>query len=219
MEFAPSKSSALSRSSRCSLVPSSLASPQSRIERVSVVLHLRWMRARREAACRAARAIRHPRGSIDPRRMLSAILAFAFEEYETDLAKLLGGSPTMVAAVPSTKPPNALQPLPAVVAAVAALGPLVGRPLRYTGVRRERHTVQPDLFAAPSRLDGQRILLVEDLWVRGATAATAVDVIEAAGGRAVVLAIGREVRRDFMSCAELLRVSGRPSWMVDSAQG
>lgn len=149
------------------------------------------------------------------RRALAAILAFAYDEHGDDLARLLGGSPTIVAAVPSTRPPNAVNPLRSVVSNVASLRPLIDTPLVFTGVERRRHSVQPELFRAPQRLEQQRVLLIEDLWVRGSTAASAVEVIEAAGGRAVVLAIGREVRREFLTSEELLRVSGRPRWVPE----
>jgi hypothetical protein len=95
---------------------------------------------------------------------------------------------------------------------VAGLAESAGDCLEHAGLRRERHQQQPGLFRTSRSVRDERILLVEDLWVRGTTADSAAKTLVDAGATVAVLTIGREMRREFGTCGELLDSLPKPAW-------
>ncbi len=85
-----------------------------------------------------------------------------------------------------------------------APGPRTPPPGRFS---RER-------FRALDRLEGQRVLLVDDMWTTGASAQSAAATLLAAGASAVsAVVIGRYLTRDYaQNQARLQQLSGEFSW-------
>ncbi len=60
-----------------------------------------------------------------------------------------------------------------------------------------RRQYRPEAFTVDPRVDGERIVLIEDLWVTGATSVSAAGRLSIAGASVVVVPIAREVNADF----------------------
>lgn len=149
-----------------------------------------------------------------PHRLgLAAALSGGYEVHAESIRSALAGYPTIVSPIPSTKGVSyQAQPLRHVIELVGDLREELSQSLEHTSAPRAPHTFQPDLFRPVRRLAGERVLLIEDLWVGGGTAESAVHIVANSGAAVAVLSIGREQRPDFGSCTELLDTLGPPEW-------
>ena len=144
---------------------------------------------------------------------LAATLSGGYEQHAPAIATALGGTPTVVTAVPSTRGRTwDAQPLRTVLLAIGAVRDIAAPCIEYTGVARAPRTLQPGLFRTTRDVHGERILLVEDLWAGGSTAETAREELIDKGANTAVLSIGREIRPDFLTASELIAALGRPTW-------
>lgn len=146
------------------------------------------------------------------REMIAAALSGAHELHATAIETVLGGSPTHVCPVPSTRVSPTEQTLLTVTRTVASLAEAAAPAPLTSRSKRIPWTVQRDLFQLTEEVSACRILLVEDLWVRGSTAESAAAPLIAGGARVAVLAIGREVRPGFLTADTLIASLDRPRW-------
>jgi predicted amidophosphoribosyltransferase len=131
------------------------------------------------------------------RRPLAAFLNVFLRTHWASLEALAGDEFGAVAVVPSSKPDVGFdsQWLVRVTRAAlraAGLGkdPLLRDQLAHIkGVARDRNSYVPDLFVAGPEAprEGETVLLVEDLWVSGSTAASAAGALLREGARRVVI--------------------------------
>jgi hypothetical protein len=110
---------------------------------------------------------------------------------------------------------------PGLAGAAGAAGPAAGLacpapgppgPAPYPEVEPDDRELQPDLFTAQRRLDGARVLLIDDTWTTGARAQSAAAAAKLAGAREVaVVVLGRHLNpADF---------AGQPFGRVVSGRG
>lgn len=144
-------------------------------------------------------------GRRDRSTLLAAALARFHRAHRPCLAGAAGGEPTVVTTIPRTapdRPVEAFDPMPRVVDMVAALRDL-HRPVLLPGdpaaeARLSRHQPDEHAFHVVGRLDGARVLLVDDLLVSGARVQSAASALLGAGAEAVVaLVIARLVDPTF----------------------
>lgn len=157
------------------------------------------------------------------RHRLRCILSGAIDEHAATLVAALGGPPSLVAVVPSTRSVFAgySQPLAIVARGVGALSVLfTATPiLRWTGIARKARQVQLDLFAVERSIHGERVLLIEDLWVGGTTTRSAMITLQSAGATCVGLAIGRSINPYFEGADKVAKALGRPRWWTLDPSG
>jgi hypothetical protein len=159
---------------------------------------------------------KRPPHSDAERIALAAALSGGYEQHADRIADVLGGAPTMVSIVPSTRPGMTftLQPLRQVVESVAALRALL-RPAVVTTTphAREKRTFQPDCFSVLPTVHGHRLLLIEDLAVGLSTMHSVLQRCRLDGIAAGVLSIGREVHTEGAYSAQaVLPLLGKPAW-------
>lgn len=121
--------------------------------------------------------------------LLASLTYLYLAHHESDIAAVLGGEPDVITFVPSTRgvAPDQ-QPLRRTLGLV---GPMNERtevlarhvPGRVIG-RRE---YAPDAFTATDRARGRRIVLVEDMWVTGARAASVAGALYDGGAESVII--------------------------------
>ena len=146
-----------------------------------------------------SRLLTYKKGSPEHLRLLGALAATWLERHRAAIAKLLEGEPDLLTVVPSKRGVEyARQPLRQ---ALSYFGP-PPLPLRQTLRHLEgghRHQYTPEIFApAGASLAEQRIVLVEDTWVTGATAFSAAGALLAHGAKAVcILPLARSVDANF----------------------
>jgi hypothetical protein len=100
-------------------------------------------------------------------------------------------APTHVAVVPSGRGRSGRHPLRSLAAPYLAM-PWAGLSLRFPDDQEVRD-LDPDRFKA-RRLPGARVLLLDDTWASGASAASATAALKLAGARSVaVVVLGRHV--------------------------
>ena len=148
--------------------------------------------------------LQYKNGLLDAYGPILAAVAYTFlSEHEDDIAALLGGPPTCVTVVPSTRGfSHAEQPL---VKALSLIAPLKEQ-LEYTldhvpGSSVDRWHYNPAAFAAgPTSVEDERILLVEDAWITGATPISAAGALLRDGAASVaIVALARVVNEGFLS--------------------
>jgi phosphoribosylpyrophosphate synthetase len=112
------------------------------------------------------------------------------------ISRLLGGAPTMVATVPSTRavPRPGEHPLSRAVQRVEVLRPLY-RSVLVRGPGPADHRLASDrAFVVTGDVRGHRILLVEDTFTSGARAQSAASALRLRGAAAVaVVPVGRVI--------------------------
>jgi len=146
-------------------------------------------------------------------RTLAAILWAYVDRHERCLAAQVGAERFDVVSVvpPSTPTRDARGALRHVVGGLC--WPTRARHRRLlvpTGGAARRHRFDADCFRAVERLDGARVLLVEDLWATGARAQSAACALRAAGAETIALiALGRQVSPAYADIAARL-AAGRP---------
>jgi hypothetical protein len=150
------------------------------------------------------------------RAALSAALSGGYEAHAGGIAAVLGGAPTMVSIIPSTKPGMTFlaQPLRRVVERVGTLRQLLQPAVVTTNPHlRMKRSIQPECFDVMPAARGQRLLLIEDLAVGLSTMHSVLARCRAEGVEAVVLSLGREVHIDGpYSAKHLLPLLGKPTW-------
>ncbi|NUR86729.1 MAG: hypothetical protein HOY71_21810 [Nonomuraea sp.] len=163
---------------------------------------------------------RDPPGSVRRVPFLAATVARFHREHAACLARLAGGPFSLVTTVPSTRldrPVEVFHPMPRVVDMVGDLRPLhrpvlmAGSALAAENLARRRSDERA--FEVLGRVDGARVLLVDDLFVSGAHVQSAASALYLAGARAVVaLVIARLVlpRADENTARVWARASAEP---------
>ncbi len=137
----------------------------------------------------------------------SALAALAYVYLETNvgpLAELLGGQPTVLSIVPSKKPgvTFAHQPFRQALALVPPLGVRLRHTLAHVlGQEVGRREYNPAAFGpGPASVDGERVILLDDTWVTGATAVSAAGALLREGAASVVIVpLARMVDSEFWS--------------------
>lgn len=137
--------------------------------------------------------------------VLASLMVTYLDEHEDDIERLLGGTPTVVAIVPSKRGDTfETQPLRRVVRAALRLrdwADLLGYTLQFAGDpdRDHRQRYFPDEFeAGPVEVNGERVLVIEDGWASGATAVSAAGAILGYGATSVaIIPAARIVSHDF----------------------
>ena len=123
--------------------------------------------------------------------ILGALASAFLTAHERNLAHLLGGEPTLLTIVPSKRAiPLDRQPLRSVLAGGPPLpAPFVPVLRHLEGQTLGRRQYRPEIFAPCDGIDlaNQRILLIEDTWVTGATAVSAAGALLELGAAAVAL--------------------------------
>jgi predicted amidophosphoribosyltransferase len=150
-------------------------------------------------------------------RELAAILSRFLAAHEACLARAAGGSQfDLVTTVPSSDASrDEHHPLRRIVAELTV--PTRSRFERVlfpaqTGVAA--HRFHPARFGASRRLDGARVLLIDDTWTTGASGHGAAAALKAAGASAVgTVVIGRYVNRHWHENElRLAELAGRFDW-------
>ena len=120
------------------------------------------------------------------------------------LADALGGTPTVVVAVPSrlATPPTPLQRIVEVQPLFRGIAKSYA--IRYcgqAGSQGKHHRLESGAFAVDHQvISGQCVILVEDTWVTGSTALSAALAVRRAGAkRLALISIARIVYEDAMS--------------------
>lgn len=134
-----------------------------------------------------------PPGNVRRVPFLAATVARFHQAHTACLEGLAGGPFTLVTTLPSTRldrPIEVFHPMPAVVDMVAALRDL-HRPVLMAGdgaaaEKLARRRPDERAFQVMGRVDGARVLLVDDLFVSGAHVQSAASALYRAGARSVV---------------------------------
>ena len=121
----------------------------------------------------------------------SAIASIAFHFFDTHASRIeamLGGPPTVFTIVPSKQGKSySQQPLRAALSRVETLKNRLRHTLLHRGSQTyARRQYCPEIFApGPIEVRGERIVLIEDTWVTGATAVSAAGALLENGATAV----------------------------------
>jgi hypothetical protein len=132
-----------------------------------------------------------------------AIVALAYEYahvHSVSVASLLGGAPSRWTIVPSKRGHTfASQPFRRTLSRVGVLADRLSETLRLRpGQRIDRKEYKPQAFDCVSPVAGQRVVLLEDTWVTGATAVSAAGALLQAGAATVsIMPVARMVEKSF----------------------
>jgi hypothetical protein len=135
-------------------------------------------------------------GAAAARRAVTALLLVFLREHGPCLWHRAGwapAGPTHVAVVPSNRGRAGAHPLRVLAEPCLRLpwAPLAARP----GADGRARDLDPDRFTVP-RLDGARVLLLDDTWATGASVQSAAMTLRAAGAQAVAaVVLGRHLVR------------------------
>lgn len=133
--------------------------------------------------------------------LIASLVYLYLTTHVREIASVLGGEPTIITIVPSKRGrAYKEQPLRHALSMVAPLN----AKLRHTLTMREGQAIgrweyKPTAMRPENTVvKGQRVALIEDTWVTGATAMSAAGALMEAGARSVVvLPVGREVNETF----------------------
>jgi hypothetical protein len=135
--------------------------------------------------------------------VLAAVAYTFLNQHEDDVAVLLDGPPTRVTVVPSTRGFGyAEQPLVKALSLIPPLKEQLVHTLDHVpGSSVDRWQYNPSAFAAgPTSVRGERILLLEDAWITGATPVSAAGALLREGAASVgIVALARVVNEGFLS--------------------
>ncbi len=138
--------------------------------------------------------------------MLAALMTRHFGAHEDKFRELLGGPVSQIAVVPSTRGRLfAAHPLARAVARSVPLSERLADVLAHVeGATIARQEYKPSIFNVDSRaVRGERIALIEDLWVSGSKAVSAAGALLDAGAESVlILPVAREIRPSSPFCGE-----------------
>jgi hypothetical protein len=111
------------------------------------------------------------------------------------IADLLGGPASLITIVPSRKLDIATHPLRIALTNINPPDERVRPVLSFrVGATLDRRTYDPDVFDCIADVEGERVILVEDLWVSGGTPLSAAGALMEAGAASVmVMPLGRKV--------------------------
>ncbi len=150
--------------------------------------------------------VNYKNGSTASHTLVAALIATFVAQHTEKLNALLGGDFTQVVVVPSTRGRAFdVHPLPKAIRRIVALKDRLSNSLfhvpRSTIGRQE---YKPSIFTVDTpAVAGGRILLIEDLWVSGAKAASGAGALLQAGASSVViLPVVREYRSATDFCSE-----------------
>jgi len=148
---------------------------------------------------------------------LAALAHLFVQTHAEAIADLLGGTPTAIAAVPSTrgwKPTE--QPLYRALDRSSVLRTNLRVLQTHDGSSVGRWEYKPGSFPVAASLRGERVILVEDLWVTGAKAVSAAGALMAARASVVLLVIGREVNSTYTDDDHPYRAAMKAPFDIDS---
>lgn len=152
------------------------------------------------------RLVKYKNGDAGSHTALSALTTLYLGAQERRIAALLGGAITQIAVVPSTRGKSfELHPLAGVIRRSAAFHDRLANVLSHrNGVGIAHQEYKPSFCQVDAAaVRGQRIVLVEDLWVSGAKAVSAAGALMEAGAASVaVISIAREIRPNSPFCGE-----------------
>jgi len=123
-----------------------------------------------------------------------------FERHRERLRELLDGEPSVWTIVPSSRVGYSEQPLQRLLGRLPALRAALRQTLRFAPRASVGRSVYSpgSLEATGADLHGQRVVLIEDTWVTGATAVSAAGALRAAGATAVAtVAIARVFNKHY----------------------
>jgi hypothetical protein len=150
---------------------------------------------------------------------VAAIIARFTAQHLPCIATVLGGEPTVVTSVPSTRasPRPGTHPLEAAVTRVSALAsrytPLLVRGSAYV----DHNRADDDAFTARRTLSGERVLLVDDTLTTGARLQSAVSALRQNGASSVAgLIVGRVMDPDWNdNCRHIWDQGGETQFSFD----
>ena len=129
---------------------------------------------------------------------LAALATEYIKSHNAKIEHLLGGEGSFTTVVPSTRGVSFEdQPLTKTLQLAHALRDHVRQTLAHvTGETIARGSYRPEGFVPQGEaVEGQRIVLIEDLWVSGATCVSAAGALLSAGAESVViLVLARQIR-------------------------
>lgn len=129
-------------------------------------------------------------GNPEYRALMGALAYTWLAAHERRIAELLGGEATLVTIVPSKRGIGyEEQPLRKALAVVPPLGERLVSTLTFrAGGRAGRHRYHSESFGpGPVAVVGERVVLIEDTWVTGATAMSAAGALMEHGAEAVAV--------------------------------
>ena len=124
------------------------------------------------------------------KRVVASVAYHFLQTHEDKIAAMLGGAVTMITIVPSKRGVDyAQQPLRSALSAVKPINDKLARTLRFIpGSKLGRKQYEPSVFsAAGANVKGERILLIEDTWVTGATSLSAGSRLLELGAESVAI--------------------------------
>jgi adenine/guanine phosphoribosyltransferase-like PRPP-binding protein len=121
--------------------------------------------------------------------LLAATVYEFFNRFPSDIQAMLGGPIDAVCVTPSKRGvPMAQQPLRRLLELVDGMIPPVEDLLTHNSAEALRHNAfNPNAFEVAANVKGRRVVLLEDTWVTGATAASAGTTLQLAGAAAVAI--------------------------------
>jgi hypothetical protein len=147
--------------------------------------------------------------------LLTAVVSLFLKSNEANIAAILGGPPALTTIVPSTSGITyALQPLRRTLARSPELDNRMTECLTYvTGQQTQRRIYTPEVFRASIDVVGERVVLIEDTWVTGATATSAAGALIEAGAVSVcLLPIARIVEKNSYLSPKYLELMDHSPW-------
>jgi len=148
---------------------------------------------------------------------VAAIVHLYVQEHTESIDSLLGGTPTIISVVPSTRGGDPLkQPLFRALGRSSRLRDRLKVVQRHSGQAVGRWEYNPKAFQATDKLRGERVLVVEDLWVTGAKATSAAGALMAAGATVALLVVGREVNSTYTDEDHPYRAAMRQPYKIES---
>jgi hypothetical protein len=152
------------------------------------------------------RLVNYKNGDDKAHTLVSALITAYLTSHKPDIEQLLMGEISRIAVVPSTRGRQFnLHPLARAVQRSRLFGPLLSNALSHVpGSVIGRQEYKPAIYSADaSQVRGERIVLIEDLWVSGARAVSAAGALLEAGAESVaVLPVAREVRPSTPFCPQ-----------------
>lgn len=152
------------------------------------------------------RLVRYKNGHAESHTVVSALAALYLTANEQHLASLLGGPISQIAVVPSTRGKSfEQQPLAGTIRRSVTFRDRLANVLSHrSGVTIARQEYKPSYCKVDvAAVRGERIVLIEDLWVSGAKAVSAAGALMDGGAASViVVAVAREIRPSSPFCGE-----------------
>ncbi|MCC7055680.1 MAG: phosphoribosyltransferase [Gemmatimonadaceae bacterium] len=145
---------------------------------------------------------------------VTSLLSLATWTHAEAIATHLGGEPTIVCPVPSSRGMTVeAQPLTVAIQHCALMKHHFVPALRaHPTLRRDKGLFQPEYFVPARDVRGERIVLVEDLTASGRTAYSAWYALRSAGAQVAMLSIARLMSPDFRNADDVLARLPRPAW-------